>query len=69
VKRARVRYVEGVPYYPHRVRFQLADGRRRSWVRWSPGFPWVREEVARELDARFGIEAIKPRSCTIEAVS
>jgi hypothetical protein len=67
VKRPSVRYVEGVPYYPHRVRFQLADGRRRSWVRWSPGAPWVREEVGRELWDTFGPEGVKPGSCTIEA--
>lgn len=64
-----VRIIEGVPYYRHRVRFQLADGRRRTWVRWSPGAHWVYQEVARELDDRFGIEGIKPRSCTIEALS
>lgn len=62
-----VRMVEGAPYYRHRVRFQLADGRRRSWVRWSPGYPWIREEVGRELADRFGLAGVKPGSCTIEA--
>lgn len=61
------RYVEGVAYYRHRVRFTLADGRRRSWVRWSPGYPWIREEVGRELFETFGLSGIKPGSCTIEA--
>lgn len=62
------RFVEGVPYYRHRVRFTLADGRRRSWVRWSPGYPWIREEVARELHDTFGPNGIKAGStCTIEA--
>ncbi len=62
-----VRYVEGVPYYRHRVRFTLADGRRRCWVRWSPGAHWVYEEVARELAGTFGIDGVKPHSCSIEA--
>jgi hypothetical protein len=59
--------IEGIPYYRFRVRFRLADGRRRSWIRWSPGWPWVREEFERELAAR-GIEPedIRPRSATIE---
>lgn len=67
MKRPSVRYVEGVPYYRHRVRFQLADGRRRVWVRWSPGYPWIREEVGRELADRFGLDGVKLHSCTIEA--
>jgi hypothetical protein len=66
-RRVAVRHVEGVPYHRFRVRFQLADGRRRSWVRWSPGSPWVYEEVGRELADRFGLEGIKPHSCTIDA--
>lgn len=65
----RVRMIEGVPYFRHAVRFRLASGERRRWVRWSPGFPWVREEVARELVERFGFEAIKPGSLTIEALA
>lgn len=62
--------VEGVPYYRFVVRYTLRTGQRRRMVRWSPGFPWVREEIARELVERFGIEAIKPGSVTIvEAAS
>jgi hypothetical protein len=60
-----VRYVEGVPYYPFLVRFTLADGRKRRVVRWSPGDPWVRQEVARELVERFGVEGLQERSVTI----
>ena len=57
--------VEGVPYYRHVVRFTLADGRRRRWVRWSPGAPWVTGEVLHELVDAFGRGAIKPGSVTI----
>jgi hypothetical protein len=51
-RKKRVAMVEGVPWYPHVVRFTLADGRRRRWVRWSPGHHWVYGEVARELQDR-----------------
>lgn len=54
--------IEGVPYFRHVVRFTLADGRRRRWVRWSPGYPWIGGEVARELRDRFGRDGIKPGS-------
>lgn len=57
--------VEGVPYYPFRVCFTLADGRRRSWVRWSPGYTWIYDSVARELHDTFGFGGVKERSCTI----
>ncbi len=67
MKLPNVRYFEGVPYTPFRVRFQLADGRRRSWVRWAPALCFARESVGRELADRFGISGVKPRSCTIEA--
>lgn len=60
------RIVEGVPWYRHVVRYSLTDGTRRRMVRWSPGFPWIREEVGRELADRFGIEGIKPGSVSIE---
>jgi hypothetical protein len=59
------KYIEGIPYYRHLIRYTLATGERRSMIRWSPGAPWVREEVARELCDRFGIEGIKPGSVTI----
>jgi hypothetical protein len=61
-----VKHIEGVPYYRHVVRYALSDGRRRRMVRWSPGHPWVRTEVARELVERFGVEGIKRGSVTIE---
>jgi hypothetical protein len=64
-RKKRVAMVEGVPWYPHVVRFTLADGRRRRWVRWSPGHHWVYGEVARELQDRFGYSGVKERSCTI----
>ena len=59
------RTIEGVPYHRFVVRYTLTDGKRRRLVRWSPGFPWVRAEVLRELDDRHGIEAIKPNSVAI----
>ena len=61
--------VEGVPYYRFRVRYTLTDGKRRSMVRWSPGLPWVREEIARELLERFTLDGIKPGSVTIQGES
>ena len=60
----RTRIIEGVPYRPFLVRY-TANGKRRRMVRWSPGLPWVREEICRELSARFGVEAIKPGSVAI----
>lgn len=57
--------VEGVPYHRFVVRFALASGKRRRLVRWSPGFPWVREEVCRELIDRFGLSGIKRGSVRI----
>jgi hypothetical protein len=60
-------YFEGVPYRRYVVTFRLADGRRRRWVRWSPGFPWVFSEVARELQDRFEPEDIAPKSVEIFA--
>lgn len=64
------REIEGVRYWRFRVRFRLADGRVRVWTRWSPGFPWIREEIARELEARgLAPEDLKPHSCTIRQVT
>jgi hypothetical protein len=57
--------IEGVPYYRHVMRFTLADGRQRRLVRWSPGHPWVHEEVGRELIDTYGEDGIRPGSCTI----
>lgn len=59
--------IEGVRYRPFVVRFRLADGTRRRITRWSPGFPWVRDEVGRELLDAYGLDGIKPRSVTIRA--
>ncbi len=56
--------VEGVRYFPYRVRFALLDGTRKRWIRWSPGYPFVRSEVARELAERFGTGQIRPGSTT-----
>jgi hypothetical protein len=64
-----VRIIEGVPYYPHVVTYTLATGQRRRMRRWSPGNPWVREEVARELIDRFGFEGIKQGSVSIRRVA
>jgi hypothetical protein len=57
--------IEGVPYHRFVVRFTLANGRRRRRFYWSPGLPWVRDEVGRSLVDEFGLEGIKPHSCTI----
>lgn len=65
----KTRCIEGVPYYRFRVRYKLATGKRRTMVRWSPGFPWVREEIARELCDRFGLDGIAPGSVTIARAS
>jgi hypothetical protein len=62
-----VRYIENVPYYRFHVRYTLANGKRRRMTRWSPGFPWVRDEIARELVERFSLDGIKPGSVTIES--
>lgn len=60
--------IENVPYYRFVVRYTLATGQRRRMVRWSPGAPWVYEEVGRELCDRFGLEGIKPGSVTINSL-
>jgi len=57
--------IEGITYQRFVVRYTLADGRRRRLVRWSPGIPWVYEEVGRELIDRHGLSGIKPHSATI----
>jgi hypothetical protein len=63
--RTDVRMIEGVPYYKFRIRYTLATGQHRRMVRWSPGFPYVRDEVLRELLDRFGIDGIRPGSVLI----
>ena len=60
--------IEGVTYYKFRVTFRLADGSRRRWVRWSPGWNWVYGEVARELWSVFGDTGVKPHSCKVSAL-
>lgn len=62
-----VKTIENVPYHRFVVTFRLVDGRRRRWFRWSPGWPWVYEEVARELLETFGATGLWPRSCRIRA--
>ena len=59
--------IEGVPYHRFVVRFRLADGRRRRWMRWSPGGPFVYDEVGRELIDVFGRDGVAPGSVTINA--
>ena len=61
----KIKLIENVAYRRFVVRFRLADGTRRRIFRWSPGFPWVRDEVGQELVDRFGVEGIAPRSVTI----
>lgn len=60
--------IEGVTYYRFRVRFRLADGRRRVWIRCSPGWNWVYDSVGRELVNTFGPTGVREKSCTIEAL-
>jgi hypothetical protein len=62
------RYIEGVPYYRHIVGCYLKDGSRHRLTLWSPGFPWVRQEAGRMLDALFGVDNIRERSVTIRCV-
>lgn len=57
--------VEGVPYTRYVIRYTLASGKRRRMTRWSPGYPWIREDVARELLSRYDLADIKPGSVTI----
>lgn len=61
--------IESVWYERFEVCFRLADGRRRRWVRWSPGFPWVYDEVGRELFETFGAAGVRERSATIRRLA
>lgn len=63
-----VEFIENVPYYRFRILYTLADGRKRRMTRLSPGFPWLRDEIGRELVERFGLAGIKPGSVTIRSV-
>ncbi|MFZ5896432.1 MAG: hypothetical protein ACOY0T_35590 [Myxococcota bacterium] len=60
--------IEGVSYYRFCIRYRLSDGRRLTMIRYSPGYPWVHEEITRELVERFGLDGIKPGSVTIRCV-
>ncbi len=60
------RIVEGVTYYRFAVRFRTTDGKVHRLTHWSPGAPWVRGEVTRRLVETYGVEGIKPQSCTIK---
>lgn len=62
------RMIEGVPYYPFIVRFTVvSNGRKRQCMYrlWSPGEPWIREEIARKLD---NIDNVQPNSVRVEAL-
>lgn len=59
--------IEGVRYHRYVVRYTLRTGQRRRMVRWSPGAPWVYDEIGRELLERYGADGVRPRSCTIVA--
>ncbi len=60
--------VEGVTYYPFRIRFTLSNGKRRVIVRWSPGRPWIPGEIAREFHDR-GIDVKRGSNVYISEVS
>ena len=57
---------EGVPYHPFIVTFRTKDGARHHETHYSPGFPWVRTEVARSIDERIGVEQVVPGTCVIQ---
>lgn len=57
--------VEGVTWYKYTVRYKLKGERRsRSLTTWSPGEPWIRTELGRLLDEKYGIDNIEPGSVT-----
>ena len=62
------RTFEGVPYTRHRIYYTLLTPQgpiRRRMVRWL--CPIIeRGRIAQELDDRFGIENIQPRSVTVQ---
>jgi len=45
-------YIEGVPYQRFVIRFTLADGRRRKWVRWAPYPQAMADALRREFHDR-----------------
>lgn len=60
------KFIEGVPYTPFLLRFRGADGKPKRRVLWSPGLPWLREEVSRYLIAH---DVPKGSTCTIRSLS
>lgn len=58
--------LEGVPYHRFVIRFTLATGERRRWVRYSPALSFMRSELVREWSQK-GIEPtdLKLGSCSI----
>lgn len=54
-----MKLIEGVPYYRFRVSITLTSGRRRRLFRHSPGFPWVRSEVTRELSDTYEPQEVR----------
>ena len=53
----RERLFEGVPYHRYRVEFTTESGERCRLFHWSPGLPWLREEVTRMLNDRGDVAA------------
>lgn len=51
-RRLQERVYEGVPYRRYAVSFQTTAGKRVRVHVWSPGQPWLREEVSRMLGDR-----------------
>lgn len=50
--------IDGVPYSRFRISFRLASGKRRRWIRWSVGQPWIDGEIARELEETFSCDEL-----------
>jgi hypothetical protein len=44
-----IKLVEGVPYSRFRVEFRDTTGKRHRLTHWSPGHPWLVEEIRRLL--------------------
>jgi len=57
VKRLQERTYEGVPYRRYSVRFKTVSGKRVRVYFWSPGPPWIGEEVTRMLNDRGDVPA------------
>lgn len=61
-----VRRIEGVPYYRHVVTYRTKDGKRHRFEHDSPGFPWVRVEVARRIQDVHALSFVEPGSVAIQ---